>query len=259
MTQWLRFELAGRQGFGTLEGATVAEYSGDMFAAAHDTGRRHALADVRLLTPCQPGKLIGLWNNFHERAVAEKLHIPDHPLYFLKSANSFAAHGEHIPRPPGYSGIVVYEGELGIVIGRRCAGLSVAQAPEAIFGYTCVNDITARERLRADAAFVHWTRAKCADRFGVFGPVISTGLDPAGLRVEAWAGGRKKQDYPVSDMIFSPYEIVSRLSHDMTLEPGDVIACGTSVGVEPMVDGERIEVVIEGIGRLSNVFGATTL
>ena len=104
---------------------------------------------------------------------------------------------------------MVFEAELGIVIGRRCAGVSVADAPAAIFGYTCVNDVTARDLMRLDPTLVHWTRAKGFDSFGVFGPVIATGLDPAGLRVRAVVAGEQKQDYAVADMFFSPHEIVS--------------------------------------------------
>jgi 2-keto-4-pentenoate hydratase/2-oxohepta-3-ene-1,7-dioic acid hydratase in catechol pathway len=254
MSHWLRFEIAGIEGFGTLSGDTVIEWQGDMFAAPQPTGRRHRLADVSLRMPCRPSKMIGLWNNFHERAVKEGLQRPAHPLYFLKSNNSFATHGDVIRRPAGYKGPVVFEAELGIVIGRRCAHLSVAEAAAAIFGYTCVNDVTARDLMRLDPAFVHWTRAKGFDSFGVFGPVIATDLDPAGLRVRAIVSGEQKQDYAVTDMFFSPHEIVSRLSQDMTLEAGDVIACGTSVGAGAMKDGDTVEIAIDGIGSLVNRF-----
>lgn len=254
MSLWLRFETGGTGYFGTLEGDVVTAWTGDMFAAPEPTNRHYALADVRLLLPCRPGKMIGLWNNFHERATKEGLHRPTHPLYFLKSNNSFATHGDAIRRPVGYTGAVVFEAELGIIVGQRCANVSVAAAPTVIFGYTCVNDVTARDLMRLDPAFVHWTRAKGFDSFGVFGPIIATDLDPAPLRVKAIVSGAVRQDYPVTDMFFSPAEIVSHLSHDMTLEPGDVIACGTSVGAGPLQDGETVEVVIDGIGRLGNRF-----
>lgn len=255
MTLWVRYSAADRIGFGSLDGEFVVEHQGDPFVDPQPSGRRLALAELRLLAPCVPGKLIGLWNNFHERARVENLHRPEHPLYFLKSANSFAGPGDRVARPAGYDGMVVFEGELGIVIGRRCARLTPDDADAAIFGYTCANDITARDLLKRDPAFVHWTRAKCADRFGVLGPAIATGLDPASLRVRVELNGEEKQNYPVADMFFSPHEIVSHISHDMTLDPGDVIICGTSVGVCAMNDGDRVDVVIDGIGRLSNVFG----
>jgi 2-keto-4-pentenoate hydratase/2-oxohepta-3-ene-1,7-dioic acid hydratase in catechol pathway len=255
MAHWIRFKIGGQEWLGTLEGDAVAEWKGELFGEPHPTGRRHALAAVRLLPPCRPAKMIGLWNNFRERAAKEGLQRPAHPPYFLKSANSYATHGEAIRRPAGYAGQVVFEAELGIVIGRRARGVAVADAPSVIFGYTCVNDVTARDLLRLDPAFVHWTRAKGFDTFGVFGPAIATGLDPAGLRVRALLSGVEKQNYAVSDMFFSPSEIVSLLSGDMTLEPGDLIACGTSLGAGPMQDGDTVEVVIEGVGRLANVFG----
>lgn len=255
MSIWLRFETGGAEYFGTLEDKTVTAWSGDMFDRPVPTDRCYALADVRPRMPCRPGKMIGLWNNFHERATKEGLHRPAHPLYFLKSNNSFATHGDIIRRPAGYTGAMVFEAELGIVIGRRCANLSVAAAPTAIFGYTCVNDVTARDLMRLDPAFVHWTRAKGFDSFGVFGPVIASGLDPAQLRVKAIVSGEMRQDYAVTDMFFSPAEIVSHLSHDMTLEPGDVIACGTSVGAGPLREDDMVEVVIDGIGRLGNRVG----
>jgi 2-keto-4-pentenoate hydratase/2-oxohepta-3-ene-1,7-dioic acid hydratase in catechol pathway len=254
MTHWLRFEAAGTEYFGTLENDTVTVWHGDLFDAPCRTPQQYPLAEVRILTPCRPGKMIGLWNNFHARAEKEGLQRPVHPPYFLKSNTCFAAHGDTIRRPAGYTGSVVFEAELGIVIGRRCARVSVADAPAAIFGYTCVNDVTARDLLRLDPAFVHWTRAKGFDTFGVFGPVIACGLDPARLRVRAIVSGEERQNYPVSDMFFSPADIVSHLSHDMTLEPGDVIACGTSVGAGPLAAGDSVEVVIDGVGRLQNRF-----
>lgn len=255
MARWVRFIAEGETRFGTLAHGIITEYTGDMFAAHTLSGREFALAAVQLLRPCEPSKLIGLWNNFHERAVLENLHKPEHPLYFLKSANSFAADGDVIPRPAGYDGMVVFEGELGIVIGKRCKGITLEQAPDYIFGYTCVNDVTARDWLKRDPVFVHWTRAKSCDNFGVLGACIATALDPATLRVRVELNGVEKQNYPVSDMFFSPYEIVSHLSHDMTLEAGDVIACGTSVGVCGMEDGDTVVVSIAGIGELTNRFG----
>ncbi len=255
MAQWVRFEAEGQVCFGQLADGAITEYSGDMFADKQPSGRVLARADVRLLMPCLPSKMLGLWNNFKERAVLEKLHTPDHPLYFLKSANSFAGEGDPIPRPAGYSGVVVFEGELGIVIGKRCQAVSADDAADYIFGYTCVNDVTARDLLKQDPVFVHWTRAKSADNFGVFGPCIATGLNPDELRVRVELNGEEKQNYPVTDMFFQPYEIVSRISHDMTLEPGNVIACGTSVGVCGMNEGDTVVVSIAGVGELSNRFG----
>jgi len=144
------------------------------------------------------------------------------------------------------------------VIGRRIRAATPEQARAAIFGFTAVNDVTALELIGRDASFAQWTRAKGADGFGIFGPVIATGLDPAVLVVRAILNGRERQIYPVSDAIFAPREVVARLSHDMTLEPGDLIAMGTALGAAPMKPGATIEIVIDGIGSLVNAFDLPT-
>jgi len=254
MTHWIRFQHQGRTGFGVLEGEGIKVHSGDMFAGAQPTGEMVSLNEVRVLTPTVPSKMVALWNNFH--ALAAKLGNPEpaEPLYFLKGNNSFLAHGETIRVPAAYSGKVVYEGELGVVIGRRCTAVAEADAPGCIFGYTCINDVTAVEIFERDATFAQWTRAKSYDTFGVFGPVIATGLDPSALVVRTILNGQERQNYPLADMIFPPARLVSLISQDMTLEPGDVIACGTSIGVGSMKPGSSVSIVIDGIGTLSNRF-----
>ncbi len=142
------------------------------------------------------------------------------------------------------------EGELGIVIGRRCTRLDEAQAADAIFGYTCINDVTAFDILTADPAVPQWARAKSCDTFGPCGPVIATGLDWSQLRIRTELNGRERQNYPASDMILPPARIVSLISQEMTLNPGDLIACGTSVGALPMRPGMVVAVSIDGIGTL---------
>ena len=253
--RWTRFKHGGQTGFGTLEADTITLYEGDMFGGAQATSRTLALSEVKVLPPTKPGKMVALWNNFH--ALAEKLNVPEpeEPLYLLKAGNSFLASGETIRRPRSYDGKVTYEGELGIVIGKECKEVAEADIEPYIFGYTCVNDVTAVELINKDSTFAQWARSKSFDTFGVFGPVIATGLDPMGLWVRTVLNGQERQNYPVSDMIFPPLRLTSLISHDMTLYPGDVIACGTSVGVGSMKEpSNTIEVSIEGIGALSNVF-----
>ncbi len=257
MAIWVRCTHAGRTAIGTVEGDRVVFREGDLFGATRPTGASAPLSEVTLLTPCDPGKLLGLWNNFHERARVEGLARPPHPLYFVKTPNAYLAHGQSIRQPRGYDGPVVFEGELGVVIGKRCSHVSPAEADAYIFGYTCVNDVTARGVLKADPSFVQWVRAKSFDTFGVFGPGIATGIDPDALVVSTLVDGVEKQRYPVADMFVRPREIVSLLSQDMTLMPGDVIACGTSVGTEPMPLGCTVEIVIDGVGTLSNRFEAS--
>jgi 2-keto-4-pentenoate hydratase/2-oxohepta-3-ene-1,7-dioic acid hydratase in catechol pathway len=201
-----------------------------------------------------PGKLICLWNNFHEMAAKIGQPIPPEPLYFFKSSNSFSNPGDAIRKPVSYDGKVVYEGELGIVIGRQCKDLPESQAEEAIFGFTCVNDITALDLINKDPTFQQWARAKSCDGFGPIGPAVCRGLDWRAARVRTIVGGRERQNYPVADMVFSPPQIVSLLSKEMTLHPGDIISCGTSVGVLPMRPNTVVEVVIDGIGSLVNTY-----
>ncbi len=254
MQHWLRYEQTGRIGFGLLQGDTILVHSGDMFASARPTGETLALAAVKLLVPAVPGKMIALWNNFHALAAKLNAAIPAEPLYFLKSASSLLAPGETIRKPVSYDGKVVYEAELGVVIGKRCGAVSEAEADACIFGYTCVNDVTAAEILNKDPAFAQWTRAKSFDTFGPIGPVIATGLDPAGLVVKLTLNGQERQSYAVADMIFPPRRLVSLISQDMTLDPGDVICCGTSIGVGSMKSGSTVVVTIDGIGALTNRF-----
>jgi 2-keto-4-pentenoate hydratase/2-oxohepta-3-ene-1,7-dioic acid hydratase in catechol pathway len=251
---WARIRHGGRVLGGAVEGETFRVHAGDPFAGASPTGEILPLAEAEWLTPCQPSKLIGLWNNFRAAAEKNSWAIPAEPLYFIKGANSYCAHLQPVQAPASYDGRVFYEGELGVVIGRRCKAVSVEEAADCIFGYTCVNDVTAFEIIGRDASFAQWSRAKSFDTFGVFGPVIATGLDPMGLTVRTLVNGRERQNYPVSDMIFPPVELVSRISRDMTLEPGDVIACGTSLGVLPLKSGTTVEVAIDGIGVLRNEY-----
>ena len=254
MTHWIRYQYQGVIGFGQLAGDLIVIFHGDMFDQPAATGETLTLNAVTVLTPCMPSKMLALWNNF--RALAEKLHqaIPPEPLYFLKGNNAFHPHGEPIRVPAAYSGKVVYEGELGIVIGKRCGAVTEADAANFIFGYTCINDVTAAELLFKDTSFAQWTRAKSFDTFGVFGPVIATGIDPMTLTIRTILNGQERQHYPVADMIFPPAKLVSLISHDMTLEPGDVIACGTSIGVGSMKAGSEVSVIIEGIGELRNCY-----
>ena len=175
--------------------------------------------------------MICLWNNFHQLAAKNDFKVPDEPLYFLKAPNAYHSHGAPIRRPKSYDGKIIYEGELGVVIGKKCAMVSEAEAADYIFGYTCINDVTAADILKKNPTFDQWVRAKSFDSFGVFGPVIATGLDPMQLRIRTVLNGQERQNYPVSDMFFPPHKLVSMVSRDMTLMPGDVILTGTPEGV----------------------------
>jgi 2-keto-4-pentenoate hydratase/2-oxohepta-3-ene-1,7-dioic acid hydratase in catechol pathway len=172
----------------------------------------------------------------------------------MKPVTSVIGPNATIYRPRDHQGRVIFEAELGIVIGKQCRSITADRADEHIFGYTCVNDVTGVEFLFEDKAFQQWTRSKGFDTFTPIGPCINTDIDPAGLRILAIQNGEGRQDYPVSDMIFSPQQIVAMISGYQTLVPGDLICCGTSVGARTMKPGSEIEISIPGIGSLVNQF-----
>jgi 2-keto-4-pentenoate hydratase/2-oxohepta-3-ene-1,7-dioic acid hydratase in catechol pathway len=255
MTNWIRFKHNGRDGFGTIEADVITPHRGDMFAQSEPGAERIPLNGVQVLAPVVPSKVIALWNNFRELGAKLGVAPPAEPLYLLKAGSSLLDPEAIIRRPTAYSGKIVYEGELGIVIGKACKEISEVKAEEYIFGYTCVNDVTAADIIQKDPTFPQWARAKSFDGFCPLGPVIATGVRPDELQVRTILNGLERQRYPIADMVFSARQLVSKLSHDMSLSPGDVICCGTSVGVGTMKDPENvIEVEIAGIGKLRNRF-----
>ena len=254
MAKWVRVAYQGREYFGKLEGDNLRVHSGSMFAGPEATPQAIPLAGAKLLTPSVPGKIVALIDNYRELLAKLEHAVPSEPLYFLKGNNSLLAHGEVIRAPKSYSGKVVYEGELGIVIGKRTSGVPESEAARHIFGYTCVNDVTAIEIIAKDPVFAQWTRAKSFDTFGVFGPCIETEVEPRKLTVKTILNGHERQNYSLSDIVFPPEKLVSLISQDMTLEAGDVIACGSSVGVGAMTTGSTVSIVIDGVGTLTNKF-----
>ena len=254
MTRWVRFESKGAEKFGRLadDDSTIAVHSGSMLSGATPTGITVARDHVRLLAPVRPRKFLGLWNNFKELATKNGHAFPTTPLFFIKAPTALNDPEGIIRQPsPGLTRIF-YEGELGIVIGKTCRNLDEAGANAAIFGYTCVNDVTAAEAFGDDPNFSQWARAKSCDTFGPIGPAIATEFDWAAARVRTVINGRERQNYALADMIIPPARIVSLISKEMTLEAGDLIACGTSLGVLPMRPGTVVEVAIDGIGTLRN-------
>jgi 2-keto-4-pentenoate hydratase/2-oxohepta-3-ene-1,7-dioic acid hydratase in catechol pathway len=254
VVRWIRFaEADGAERFGVLDDdETIVVHEGDLFAGAAATSRHVPLTSVTVLAPCAPTKIVGLWNNLRAAADKQGWAEPSEPLYFFKPPSCVVGHGAPVVKPASYAGRVLYEGELGIVFGTSCSDVGIDDVDDVVLGYTCVNDVTALELITADASFAQWCRAKSFDTFAPIGPVIATGLDPDELTVQTLVGGKVRQDYPVADMFFSPRRLVHLISRDMTLSPGDVIACGTSIGAMPMRPGSRIEVSIDGIGVLAN-------
>ncbi len=211
-------------------------------------GATRPVAGLVWLSPCVPTKIVGVGRNYREHAQELGHPVPAEPLLFLKPPSAIGGHGAVIRLPPA-SQQVDYEGELGVVIGRTACRVSEAEAPAHVIGYTCVNDVTARDLQARDVQF---TRSKGYDTFCPVGPCLATGLTPERLRIETYVNGSRRQSAPATAMIFGVARLVSAISHIMTLVPGDLIATGTPEGVGPLRAGDEVEVVIEGIGRLRN-------
>jgi 2-keto-4-pentenoate hydratase/2-oxohepta-3-ene-1,7-dioic acid hydratase in catechol pathway len=252
MSNWIRFTNNNIESFGTLDGNDITVYEGNLFDNPTETDLKLKIGDVTLTNPCQPSKMIALWNNYQSLASEKGLSKPNNPLYLNKAISCIIDQGENIIRPKTYSENIFFEGELGIVIGRSCKDVAVKDIENYIFGYTCINDVTAMDLVKKDPTFDQWTRSKSYDTFGIFGPCITNGIDPMSLSVTTTVDGKVKQDYKTSDMFFNVYEIVSFLSHDMTLYPGDIIACGTNSGLGPMVSGETVTISVSSIGKVVN-------
>jgi 2-keto-4-pentenoate hydratase/2-oxohepta-3-ene-1,7-dioic acid hydratase in catechol pathway len=206
-----------------------------------------SLNDVELLAPCQPSKIVCVGLNYTEHARELKMAIPDEPILFLKPPSAILDPGKGIIYPTS-SCQVDYEGELGMVIGKRCRNVSAEDYEKYVLGYTCFNDVTARDLQRKDG---QWTRAKSFDTFAPFGPWISR-IDPGSAKIETRVNGSVVQRSSTSDLIFAVPHLVMFISRIMTLEPGDVIATGTPPGVGSLQKGDVVEVEVEGIGVLKN-------
>jgi 2-keto-4-pentenoate hydratase/2-oxohepta-3-ene-1,7-dioic acid hydratase in catechol pathway len=252
MSNWIRFTKNNKEFFGTLNRNDITVYNGDLFDNPTETDLKFKIEDVTLVNPCKPSKMIALWNNYQSLATEKGLSKPNNPLYLNKAISCIIDQGDNIIRPKTYSENIFFEGELGIVMGRSCKDVAVNDIKNYIFGYTCINDVTAMDLVKKDPTFDQWTRSKSYDTFGIFGPCITNDIDPMSLSVTTTVDGKVKQDYKTSDMFFNVYEIVSFLSHDMTLNPGDIIACGTNSGLGPMVSGETVTVSVSSIGKVVN-------
>lgn len=255
--RWIRFRdpADGNALYARLEGGSAQPVEGSPFGAWRDRGNPIALDAIDWLPPVQPSKVIALWKNFHALAAKQQQAVPAEPLYALRAPSSLAAHRQPVLKPAHYDGAVFYEGELALVVGRTMRAVPPSEARAHLLGCTIANDVTAMELIARDPSFAQWSRAKSFDTFGVIGPWIDTDFDWAGASVRTRVNGRERQNYPLADMIFEPLDLLSHLSHDMTLEPGDVVLCGTSVGSLPMRPGSDIEVEIDALGVLANRYG----
>jgi 2-keto-4-pentenoate hydratase/2-oxohepta-3-ene-1,7-dioic acid hydratase in catechol pathway len=235
--------------YGLVEEGEVGEISGPPWAQWSRTSRAQPLADVRLVAPVDPPKIVCVGRNYAAHAAELGNDVPKEPLIFLKPSSSIIGDGDPIVLPT-YSKRVEHEGELAMVIGRRCSQLrDTDDALENVLGYTCLNDVTARDLQKSDVQF---TRAKSFDTFCPIGPHIETDLDPADVLVETYVNGALRQSGSTSLMTYPCAFLVRWLSRMMTLHPGDVVTTGTPAGVGPLVPGDTVEVRIAGIGMLRN-------
>jgi 2-keto-4-pentenoate hydratase/2-oxohepta-3-ene-1,7-dioic acid hydratase in catechol pathway len=233
----------------TVDGEILSGHVVDDVIRADDGSQREfSLQKARLLAPCLPSKIVAVGLNYRDHAEEMGLAIPEEPILFLKPSTSVIGPGDTIVLPP-QSARVDYEAELAIVISKPARNVCRAKAQEHILGYTCLNDVTARDLQSKDG---QWTRAKSFDTFCPIGPWIETELDGSDLKIELLLNGVSKQQSRTSNLIFSSAQLVEFISAVMTLHPGDVIATGTTSGVGPMGPGDTVEVRIEGIGSLIN-------
>lgn len=249
-----RFVVDSDPAFGVVEGEEgqeeIAVMAGDPFySGVQLTGVRHQLADVRLLAPVIPrSKIVGIGRNYADHAKELGNEVPPAPLMFFKPNTSVIGPGDPIVLP-AFSDEISFESELAVVIGRICKDVPLDRVDEVVFGYTCANDLTARDAQKTDN---QWARAKGFDTSCPVGPWIETELDTENLSVKGRLDNELKQDGSTSQMIWGVRELVSYVSQAFTLLPGDLILTGTPAGVGLISEGQRYEVEIEGIGRLSN-------
>jgi len=250
----IRYSFNGAEKFGALEGEEIRPLVGELGALEPERGARPVdLSKVRVLAPVIPTKIVAIGRNYRDHAKEMGKEPPTEPLLFLKPPSAVIGPDEHIVLPPQTSRMD-YEGELGIVVGRRAHKVSAAQARGHVLGYTCIIDVTARDLQARD---VQYTRAKGFDTFAPIGPVIATDIDPSDLALETRLNGEVRQHGRTSQLIFNCDFLLSYISHVMTLMPGDVISTGTPAGVGPMQVGDKVELEIERIGCLrSSVIAA---
>lgn len=244
----VRYRHRDRIGYGLSKGKDILQVLGDVFGEFGEGQRVADVEEVTLLAPVIPGKIVAVGLNYRDHAEEVGLKIPDEPLIFLKPSTAVIGPGESI-RYPRMCSQVDYEGELGVVVRKKASSVSPAEAERCILGYVCFNDVTARDLQKKDR---QWTRAKGFDTFAPLGPWIETELDPHHLKLETLLNGELRQSSNTENLIFDCHQLVSFVSQVMTLLPGDVIATGTPSGIGPMSAGDRVEVVIEGIGTLEN-------
>jgi 2-keto-4-pentenoate hydratase/2-oxohepta-3-ene-1,7-dioic acid hydratase in catechol pathway len=253
-----RFAKGDGVAYGVVEGESgtgqvIAELHGHPFgvdpAGVRFTGRRYPLAEVRLLAPVLPSKVVAAGRNYAGQPGESGSGLPQEPVLFLKPSTSVTGPGDKIAYPVKLTDRVDYEGELAVIIGRLCRDVPRERAEEVIFGYTCANDVTARDLQARDG---QWTRAKGFDTFCPLGPWLETGTDPADLAITTTVNGEVRQLARTSELLWDVPSLIAYVSSVMTLLPGDVLLTGTPAGTGPLADGDEVCVTVESIGTLCN-------
>ncbi len=247
--QIVRFSQEGRSGYAVIDGEKILPLWENPFAGITETGETLILGEVTLLAPCEPSKIVALGLNYRDHAAEFGHPVPEEPLIFLKPSTAVIGPEADIIYPR-MSRQVDYEAELAVVIGKTARHVAEDQALDYVLGYTCFNDVTARDLQKKDGLF---TRAKGFDTFAAMGPWIETEInDPDNVMVEAYLNSERRQHSNTTNLVFGVRHLISFISQVMTLLPGDVIATGTPSGIGPMRPGDVVEIRVEGIGTLRN-------
>jgi 2-keto-4-pentenoate hydratase/2-oxohepta-3-ene-1,7-dioic acid hydratase in catechol pathway len=244
----VRFVVDKKAGYGILNGESIQGIKGKPYRRLKTADIYHQLSDVKLLSPCLPSKIVALGLNYRSHVEEIKMSLPDAPLIFLKPSTAVIGPEDNIIHPPTVERMD-YEGELAVVIKKRARQVPVEDAPDYILGYTCFNDVTARDLQGIDS---QWARSKGFDTFAAVGPCIETELDAGNAVLETYLNGELKQRSSTGDLIYPVPELISFISGIMTLLPGDIIATGTPSGIGPMRPGDTVKIKIDGIGTLRN-------
>lgn len=244
----VRFSYQNEVKFGILENDSIYVISGDLFESFIQSDEHYNLQDVRILSPVTPSKIVCVGKNYKEHILELGGDIPDEPILFLKPPTSVLGPEESIVRP-SISERVDFEGELAVVIKKKCRNICWEEAENYILGYTCANDVTARDLQRKDG---QWTRSKSFDTFCPIGPWIETNINPDDLKIRTYLNGELKQSSSTSMMITPVFRLIEFAAKVMTLNPGDIVLTGTPEGIGPMQKGDVVEVVVESIGTLKN-------
>jgi 2-keto-4-pentenoate hydratase/2-oxohepta-3-ene-1,7-dioic acid hydratase in catechol pathway len=251
--KYLRFQDKDNiERYGIIEGELIREIDWDLFGDYMPADVTYGLDEVNILPPCVPSKIVCVGLNYKDHAKEMNSEIPEDPRLFIKPNTAIIGHEDTIVYPDHMSERVDYEGELAVVMGKRARMVSADDALDYVFGYTCLNDVTARDLTAKDGQY---TRGKGFDTFAPFGPVTETELDPSNLHISTYLNDEIKQNSNTSMLIFSIPKLISFISKVMTLLPGDIISTGTPSGIGPMKKGDTVEVHIEGIGILRNYIG----